>query len=152
MTNEERKEFLSVFGKRVKALRLEAGMTLEEVAIQMGYTTENSRSSVQKIEAGKSDLPASKIYRLSTIFKVPIGYLMGWYDEFDQKHDTTKLQCEVKLIEQIEKEYGKQTMTAVQLFTKLDEVDRTKAIERMETLLDDEKYSTKEESSSGKAI
>ena len=152
MTNEERKEFLSAFGKRVKTLRLEAGMTLEEVASQMGYTTENSRSSVQKIEAGKSDLPASKIYRLSTIFKVPVGYLMGWYDEFDQQHNTEKLQNEVKLIEQIEKEYGKPTMTAVQLFTKLDNIDQTKALERMETLLDDEKYSIQKESSEGKAI
>ena len=53
MNLQDKKAFLEQFGNRVKQTRIEKGMTLEELANRIGYTTENARSSVQKIEAGK---------------------------------------------------------------------------------------------------
>ena len=77
MNNTEKNDFLVALGKRVRELRQKEGLTLEELAKKMGYTSENARSSVQKIEAGKSDLPASKIAKLAEIFGVSASFLIG---------------------------------------------------------------------------
>ena len=42
--------------------------------------------------------------------------------------------------------YGKDAYNAVSLFLKLDDVDRAKVVERVHTLLEADKYSTKKES------
>lgn len=78
--NGEKEIFLREFGQRVKTARKNKGLTLEELANKMGYVSENARSSVQKIETGKSDLPASKIRKLADILEVSVGYLMGFDD------------------------------------------------------------------------
>lgn len=153
MTDEERREFLVQFGNRVKKYRTQKGMTLEELANRMGYTSDNARSSAQKIEAGKNDLPASKIRMLAQVLEVPVGVLMGWDENWDAMHNPNgKLATEAELLDQIEEMYGSMTCALVPKFSKLDSIDQTKVLERTETLLEDEKYSAKEESSSGKAI
>ena len=78
--NDEKEIFLKEFGQRVKTCRHKKGFTLEELANKIGYHSNNARSSVQKIESGKSDLPASKIRKLAEVLDVSIGYLMG-FDE-----------------------------------------------------------------------
>ena len=78
--NGEKEIFLREFGQRVKNARKNKDLTLEELANKMGYISENERSSVQKIETGKSDLPASKIRKLADILEVSVGYLMGFDD------------------------------------------------------------------------
>ena len=59
---------------RVKKRRLELGLTQEELAKRMGYS---SRVSINKIEMGR---PISQkiISRLSVALNVPEAYLMGW--------------------------------------------------------------------------
>lgn len=152
MTDKEKKIFLKEFGSRVKQYRTEKGMSQEELANLVGYTSDNARSSVQKIESGKSDLPASKIHILAKSLNVPVGKLMGWYDEFDRQHDTEKLETEVHVIELIQKLHGKTASEAFHLYIQLDELDRGKIVERMETLLEQEKYSIQKESSGVKAV
>lgn len=44
--------------KNIKAARIAAGLSQEQLAQRIGYT---DRSSIAKIEAGKVDLPRSKI-------------------------------------------------------------------------------------------
>ena len=75
MTNEEKSDYLREFGGRVKQYRLQAGMSLDELARKCGYASENARSSIQKIEAGKADLPASKIKSLASALGVSISEL-----------------------------------------------------------------------------
>ena len=152
MTDKEKKIFLKEFGSRVKQYRTEKGMSQEELANLVGYTSDNARSSVQKIESGKSDLPASKIHILAKSLNVPVGKLMGWYDEFDRQHDTEKLETEVHVIELIQKLHGKTASEAFHLYIQLDELDRGKIVERMETLLEQEKYSIQKELSGVKAM
>lgn len=82
---DNKKEYLIDFGRRVKNLRLQQNMTLEELANKMGYTTDNARSSIQKIEAGKTDLPQSKIRLLANVLYTTPAYLMGWEDETPPK-------------------------------------------------------------------
>lgn len=144
MTFDERKVFLSEFGMRIKKYRTESGMTLEELANRIGYTSENARSSVQKIEAGKSDLPASKIRNIAMVLNVPVGVLMGW-DDFDEKIDTKKLQKEVDLIELIEQQHGKSTTEAFTMYTQLDIDDQGEIRGEMKQMLKSEKYAAKKE-------
>lgn len=66
-----------------------------------------------------------------------------------------KLQAEVEQIEldsTIEKKYGKSAFEALNMFVQLDTMDQGRIIGSMETLLEDEKYSVKKESSNGKAM
>lgn len=63
------------FGKRVKAKRIEAGLTQEELAKKAGYT---SRSSINKIELGFVDLPQSKVLAIANALLTTPAYLTGW--------------------------------------------------------------------------
>lgn len=62
---------------RVKQRREELGLSQEQVALRMGYS---SRTSINKIENGR---PCSQkiIARLAEALNVSIPYLMGWEDE-----------------------------------------------------------------------
>lgn len=62
---------------RVKIRREELGLSQEQLALRMGYS---SRTSINKIENGR---PCSQkiIARLAEALNVSIPYLMGWEDE-----------------------------------------------------------------------
>lgn len=62
---------------RVRMRREELGLSQEDLALRMGYS---SRTSVNKIENGR---PCSQkiIARLSEALGVSIPYLMGWDEE-----------------------------------------------------------------------
>ena len=61
MNKEEAKK---IFGENFKRLRLKCGMSQEELAKALGYT---NRSSVNKIELGKNDLPRDKVARAAQV-------------------------------------------------------------------------------------
>lgn len=60
--------------KRIRQRREELEMTQDELANLMGY---KSRSSINKIELGKSDIPQSKIKAFATALKTTPEFLMG---------------------------------------------------------------------------
>ena len=55
------------FGQKVKTLRIARGMSQDELAQRLGYT---NRSSINKIELGKNDLPRNKVAQLAAILGV----------------------------------------------------------------------------------
>lgn len=61
-------------GERIKAKRLELGMSQEELAKKCGY---KSRSSINKIELER-DLPLRKVEQLARALNTEPAYLMGW--------------------------------------------------------------------------
>lgn len=73
---------------RVRIRREELGLSQEQLALRMGYS---SRTSINKIENGR---PCSQkiIARLADALNVSIPYLMGWEDkehrEIQKKNDT----------------------------------------------------------------
>ena len=143
MESIEKEEFLKGFGIRVRQARTACNMTLEELANRLGYTSENARSTVQKIESGKSDLGASKTYAIAKVLGVSVSYLMGMEDNNAEVIQGTKA-CEM-----FEECHEEEISKVVNMYLKLDHDDRVKIVERMECLLEDEKYSAKEESGSG---
>ncbi|MBO5319486.1 MAG: helix-turn-helix transcriptional regulator [Ruminococcus sp.] len=66
--------------ERVRLRREELGLSQEDLAARMGYS---SRSSINKIEKGR---PCSQkiIARLAEALNVRIPYLMGWEDEMEK--------------------------------------------------------------------
>ena len=65
-------------GERLKMLREQNGMTLEEVARHLGI----GRSTVFRYENGTvTNIPSDKIGMLARMFDVTPSYIMGWTDE-----------------------------------------------------------------------
>lgn len=87
---------------RVKQRREELGLSQEQLALRMGYS---SRTSINKIENGR---PCSQkiIARLADALCVSIPYLMGWEEETNEKpivQDDELSEEKQKLIERIKK-------------------------------------------------
>ena len=68
---------LTELGNRIKTVRQSKGISQDELARLCGY---NSRSSVNKIEAGLNDIPQSKIKAIADALHVSPAWLMGYDD------------------------------------------------------------------------
>lgn len=66
--------------KRIRDLRIAAGLSQDELAKKIGYT---DRSTIAKIETGKVDLTQSKLVAFANALNTTPSYLMGW--ETDSK-------------------------------------------------------------------
>lgn len=65
-------------GERIKKLREQNGMTLEELGEKLGV----SKQTVGKYEAGIiSNIPSDKIEAMAEAFGVSPSYIMGWKDK-----------------------------------------------------------------------
>lgn len=61
--------------QKIRFLREQLNMSQDELAKKTGYT---SRTSIAKIEAGKIDLPQSKIALFANALNTTVAQLMGW--------------------------------------------------------------------------
>ena len=139
---------LMTTGQIIKCLREERGMTQEQLAVLMGYS---HKSSINKIELGKSDLPQSKLVAFAKIFGVTPCDLIGieegspateeqkkiWDERFNASECLKK---EVHLIEAIQKQYGKNAVKMLELFNSLNKSGKQKAVENLEDLTAIDKY------------
>lgn len=71
-------------GERIKKRREALGMTQEELAFAVGYS---SRTTIAKIEKGINDVPQSKVVDLAKILRTTPSYLLG--DDEDLNQDDT---------------------------------------------------------------
>ena len=69
---------MTKFGERIRKKRIELGITQEELATRMGYT---SKSTITKIEQGIRDVPQNKIAKFAEALETTPAVLMGWVDE-----------------------------------------------------------------------
>ena len=63
--------------KRIRDRREELHMSQDELAKKVGY---KSRTSIHKIETGRTDLPQSKVMEIAQALSTTPEYLMGWTD------------------------------------------------------------------------
>lgn len=63
------------FGKRVRKRRIELGLSQEELAKRLGYS---SRSTINKIENGTNDVVQTKVVDFAKALDTTIAYLMAW--------------------------------------------------------------------------
>lgn len=64
----------------IRKRRKELGMSQEELAKKVGYT---SRSTIARIENGEIDLSRNKILSFADALKTTPSELMGWSDDYD---------------------------------------------------------------------
>lgn len=65
----------------IKARRRELGMSQEELANKVGYT---SRSTIARVEKGEIDISRTKIIAFAQALKTTPAELMGWTDDTDE--------------------------------------------------------------------
>lgn len=65
-------------GERIKARRNELKLSQRDLCEKMGYS---NHSTIGKIEAGKVDIPQSRIVQFAEVLGVSVAYLMGWEEE-----------------------------------------------------------------------
>ena len=140
MNEDQRKQYLIEIGNRIKQLRTKKDMSQDELAKRSGY---GSRSTINKIELGINDVPQSKIKAIAEALGVSVGTLLC-LDEFDESHNTIKIQKEINLIEQIEQQHGKTASEAFGMYLQLDSDDQGEVRGEMKQMLKAEKYSAKE--------
>lgn len=69
-------------GERIKARRLELGLSMRDLAKKMGY---QNHSTISRIETGDVDLPQSKVSQFAEVLGVSPAYLMGLITESESK-------------------------------------------------------------------
>lgn len=69
---------MSTVGENILRMRKKLGWTQEELALKMGY---KSKSTINKIEMGKNDIPQSKILQFAEALGTTPAYLMGWEED-----------------------------------------------------------------------
>ena len=62
-----KKDVKKQFGKTLKKLRLERGMSQEELALKLGY---KGRSAINKIETGVNDMPRETVVKCAQVLGV----------------------------------------------------------------------------------
>ena len=65
-------------GKRIKDLRIKAGLTQEQLAIKIGYST---KTSISKIENDVLDINQSTIVALARALNTTPSIIMGWEEK-----------------------------------------------------------------------
>lgn len=164
-------------GIQIRERRKFLHLTLKEVAAAVGV----AEATVQRWESGNIEtIRADRITKLSSILQLPVEEVTRWfskeaqYNEWDEQADHKKICSEEEIGKCIQEVYG---IDALQIFSKffelpekergkitellsgyskLDELDRAEVRGNVkgiiDTLLNDPKYSAKEELSNGTAM
>lgn len=144
--NNKKKEI----GRRIRGLREQLGMSQEQLANLIGYKSASSRSTINKVELGINDITQSKLPKYAAALHTTIEYLLGidenslpseeQINEWDKTKNIENISMEVKLIEEIQKQYGKKAVLLLQYFTELNEKGKDKAIAAILDLSEVPKY------------
>ncbi|MBQ3584523.1 MAG: helix-turn-helix transcriptional regulator [Lachnospiraceae bacterium] len=119
---------------RIKLLRMKYGLSQEQLAVKVGYS---DKTAIAKIEAGKIDLPQSKIVAFTKALNTTTSYLMDGIDTInDEQLSTPSLSLkEQKLLDDFRnlntqgQEYILQTMDMVK-----DKYKKNNGISRLENV------------------
>ena len=116
-------------GTKIKQLREDAGLTLEEVGKRIGV----SRATVQRYESGVIlEIPKDKIKLLAELFNVHPGYIMGWTAETIDERKIGDMVVDIS-----DRPYiTLRETTLLELFAKLNDTNKDKAFEFIEALVE----------------
>lgn len=98
-----------------------------------------NRAAVNKWETGMvENIKRTHIQQLATMFGVTPSELMCFDDQFD----SSKVSEEVKIIEAVQGQFGKDAVQLLQLFNELNEIGKQKALEDVADLTEHPKYTS----------
>ena len=92
-------------GERIRQRRTDLGMTQEDLAKRLGYS---SPTSITKIESSDRGLPQWKVQKIAEVLKTSPSYLMGWDDVFIDEQRTIEGRTSdlLKYLEKVKVERG----------------------------------------------
>lgn len=115
-------------GQKIKKLRLEKGLTQEELGDLLGV----KKAAVQKYESGQvQNLKQSTIKKLCDIFNKYPDYFI--FDEFDNWLEE-ELKKEVAFVEIIEKRYGKDVFHIFETVIELNDSSKKKVLDYVDDI------------------
>lgn len=115
-------------GEKIRQRREELKISQYELAQLVGY---KSRSSINKIEMDLYHVPQDKMKLLATALHTTPSDLLGWSDA------DGKLSKECQVMDDEARDF-------LFLLNRLDDVDKARIMERMQTMLEDAKYQKEE--------
>lgn len=84
----EKEQFLKNLGANVRYYRQLNHMSQEELGNRCGYTKENARSSIYRIETGQNDITASRLKKLASVFGIsPLELMNGTPDKENEENE-----------------------------------------------------------------
>lgn len=132
-----KKEFMKTLGNNIRTYREQKGLSQEELANLCGWTTNNARSTISKIESGVNDVPTSKLKVIAEKLGVSVCDLMN---------SSANVQTNDKIRKLIEQCYGKEVYETLSSLLDLDASDQKVIKTMIDSMLSAEKYSVKKES------
>ncbi|MGI6030161.1 MAG: helix-turn-helix domain-containing protein [Eubacteriales bacterium] len=121
------------FGENLAMLRKKKGLT----KAGLGKLLDVSATSIGYWEKGKTKPKLDMMNKLADILEVPVSSLMNWDEEFNPDG---KLAEEVKTLDDVSSQYGKEAVQMLELFSQLNAVGMVKALEYASDLAEQEKY------------
>lgn len=134
---DKKKEFMKTLGNNIRMYRNKKGLSQEELANRCGWTTNNARSTISKIESGVNDVPTSKVKVIAEQLGVSVCDLMN---------SSANVQTKDKIRKLIEQCYGKEVYETLSSLLDLDASDQKVIKTMIDSMLSAEKYSVKKES------
>ena len=105
-------------GENIKKLRLEKGLTQEELGNLLGV----KKAAIQKYESGQvQNLKQTTIRRLCEIFEKNPSHFI--FDDLEER-----LRVEVECIENINRTYGNEAVELLEVFVSLNAANRAKVL------------------------
>ena len=126
-------------GRKIRELRIKKGMSQGQLAKAVGYTSENSRSTINKVEQGQNDILQSKLMAYARALDVTVGYLLG-VEDADEFDITEGHKSKVNALEAVKNAYGKDAAELLKVFAQLNELGQQKALEQINDLFEIKKY------------
>lgn len=128
------------FGDRLQQALVDKGWKQIDLANATGF----SKARISQWIHNKYIPNADGLNRIAESLGVSETWLMGY--DTPKTYERKILEMQYEVCDLFQKCYGKDAYNAVSLLLKLDDVDRAKVIERVQTLLEADKYSIKKES------
>lgn len=128
---------LNFLGENIKKARKEKKMTQKELAEKIHRT----ESSIRKYEKGIIQIPNDIIEKIAIALNISPLDLVGTLDTWNNQFNLNgKLSEETILLQNIEKQYGKDSIELLQLYQSLNDSGKSKILEYLLDLSENNKY------------
>lgn len=130
----------------------EKGITAYQLSKETGIST----ATFSNWKGGKYTPKDDKLQLIANYFGVTLDYLKGnsefrtkeeMFVFWDSQNRNEEIIKEIKVIEMIKSKYGNNVVKMIERYIKLDDIDQIRILERIEVMLESEKYDIKKGSS-----
>lgn len=113
-------------GARIKELRTLFNISQEELGVRVGV----QRAAINKYEKGTvENIPIKTIEKIALVFDVSPSYIVGW-----DGNESNPLSAEVKIIHGVERFFGADCVSVLELYTQLTHTGKKRVSQYIEDM------------------